>query len=967
MFHGLPSSNVRAIAQDHDGILWFGTDSGLVRYDGVRLERVVLEPSSVGVHSLAVDSKGRLWVGTDAGALLRRPQGTLPVPRTEGHRILAILPDAEGVVWLSSDQGAVFTCTSRDDGALDVTRLGPEQSERLRPRGQAALALPALGRRGSTALVGTRGRGLLSVRAAEVTEATDPPGPFFVTAMIGDDAGRVFLGTETSGAGRGVFELREKRASALDVRTGPVSALALDVRGGDLWVGTRANGLFRIRAGRALENLTLGNTGGGLHSNRVLALFADRDGVVWVGTDRGVCRYDPRGPRQQRIGATPDSNFVHALLPDADGRLWAGTQGGLFVREEADGGWRRVEAIGPRAVHALGKTEDGHLLVGSANGLQVQDPDAGDDQQRWRTFEAQASAPEIGQSVRAIRLLGGVVYLATFGRGVERLAGEERSLIWPAADDDAALREVVSLSVANDELWVGTSRSGAFAVRGEHAIRHPELSDVGTLRSVVADGRDGLWVGTDQGLFRLAQGRLESVLPGQDVRALVPEKGSALAVWCGTTRSGVIKVSFEPQLGAMTSRLGTDYGLPSESVFAMTAVEGSNSERVLVLGTNRGIASYKPGRVPPSLRLVRVLGRRPYPTEEWHRLVLEYPQNSLLVQAAAVGSRTYPEHFQYLFTLSTSDGRSLDSTLARDGQYVAESLAPGQYRIEARAFGTDLLASEPVTLGFDVARAPIPWPSVALGGLLICALLALGWGYRQNRGLVRANRAVSEARLQLAQETETERRRIARDLHDQTLADLRRILLMISGPNSPSTMDGPLRSGIEAISTEVRRICEDLSPSVLENVGLTAALQWALDQTVQHLPSDHACKITFLCEDSVESRLSLNASVQIQIYRIVQEALTNASKHARPSEVRMGVHLGEDGVLEIVVEDDGSGFDAGLVPKGRGLMNIRSRAGLIGATVEWRARPGTGTIFVLRRAASDQTTTGKHHGSSPGV
>jgi signal transduction histidine kinase len=148
---------------------------------------------------------------------------------------------------------------------------------------------------------------------------------------------------------------------------------------------------------------------------------------------------------------------------------------------------------------------------------------------------------------------------------------------------------------------------------------------------------------------------------------------------------------------------------------------------------------------------------------------------------------------------------------------------------------------------------------------------------------------------------------------------------------------------------------------------LTAALQWALDQTVQHLPSDHACKITFLCEDSVESRLSLNASVQIQIYRIVQEALTNASKHARPSEVRMGVHLGEDGVLEIVVEDDGSGFDAGLVPKGRGLMNIRSRAGLIGATVEWRARPGTGTIFVLRRAASDQTTTGKHHGSSPGV
>src|SRR5581483_3565545 len=103
--------------------------------------------------------------------------------------------------------------------------------------------------------------------------------------------------------------------------------------------------------------------------------------------------------------------------------------------------------------------------------------------------------------------------------------------------------------------------------------------------------------------------------------------------------------------------------------------------------------------------------------------------------------------------------------------------------------------------------------------------------------LASANRDLAEARLQLANETEAERRRIARDLHDQTLADLRNLALLVDqlqmkrdpnirpnrAPSAPST----LRNEIESISEEVRRICEDLSASALENVGLSAALQFA--------------------------------------------------------------------------------------------------------------------------------------------
>jgi signal transduction histidine kinase len=436
-------------------------------------------------------------------------------------------------------------------------------------------------------------------------------------------------------------------------------------------------------------------------------------------------------------------------------------------------------------------------------------------------------------------------------------------------------------------------------------------------------------------------GSLEPIVEGEDVRVVVTGS-DGLSVWCATARSALLNVSVTPDLGVLRSRVDTEYGLPSESLFAMLST-GSR----LLLGTNRGLVEYDPGRGAPNLGIVRVLGRRPYTQEEWAALRLDYPQNSLLVQAAAVGSRTYPERFQYAFSLEDGKGRSVSHTLSRDGQFAAESLQPGRYRVAARAFGTNLVASAPVTLDFEVAGAPIPWPSIALAALLACALLALGWGAAQYRRLRAASVALSETRLQLVQETENERRRIARDLHDQTLADLRGLLIAL-----PASVAGAaaVRDDVEAISSEVRRICEDLSPSVLENVSLTAALEWALDETVRRRPKDEPLRGSFACSDDLADRLSLEPVAEIQIYRIVQEALANAARHSGARELRLTVDLSPDRTLVITLDDDGRGFDAESAHQGRGLSNIRSRASLIGAQVEWRRRDEGGTRFTLRKA-----------------
>jgi two-component system sensor histidine kinase UhpB len=261
-------------------------------------------------------------------------------------------------------------------------------------------------------------------------------------------------------------------------------------------------------------------------------------------------------------------------------------------------------------------------------------------------------------------------------------------------------------------------------------------------------------------------------------------------------------------------------------------------------------------------------------------------------------------------------------------------------------------------------KAPFPWTSTALAILLALTLLALLWALlersrivRTSAALVSANRELADARLNLANEAERERRRIARDLHDQTLADLRHLMLMtdqlpLSANSARSQVDANvLRGEIEGISQEVRRICEDLSPSVLQNVGFSAALEFALSHAVQLAPPERKFEYEFACDESVEEQTKFPASVQMQIYRIAQEAVNNICRHAVPDRVRMEVTAAAPGSVTLRLEDNGKEFDPAVAAKGdgRGLANMRARASLIGAEINWEQRHGGGTVFTLQK------------------
>jgi signal transduction histidine kinase/ligand-binding sensor domain-containing protein len=1050
LFHGLPSDRVRAIAQAPDGAMWFGTDAGLARYDGRRIQTVSEEGlASRRILALRFDAQGTLWIGTDGGALVRLPSGEFrALNELTGKSVTALATTnagESGRTILATVDGSIFECAGCDGRTLnlkpiaewparDVAATDGVQANPSAPRNATNLRdlatqeVTSVVVENGTVLVGTRRRGLLIVENGTLKELTTRPRPFFIETLAQSKSGSVLLGSQTSAAESGLFKLESSsntpRLSKLAGATGTVTSLGFG-SGTDLFAGTETRGVFLYRDNRLAERFTFAGTAGGLRSDRIYAVFVDREGVAWFGTDRGVCRYDPKGVSVEPLAEENDANFVRSIYRTKAGRLLVGTNRGLYVRDERAPTWRPIEEVAGKIVHAIAEDESGKLLVGTGAGLfiglpteppareekskpeetpsptpqaaaeQAESTQTANDESQPPTAEEEKAEPPTKKttdpalrgSVRAIAIFNGATYVASFGRGLERFDGVgRRTLIWPKSGEDQRGREVVSLYTdgTNERLWIGTANAGAFYFDGKTVKSDLALAALGdsTVWGVGSDG-DLLWLATGRGLYaRRAGGELLEIAPGTDARSVVAvpltytarsETLNSPQAWCATAGAGVLRVALDDQFGPLVARLDAEQGLPSQSAFALLPIAGDDRALTILVGTSKGLARYQPGFEPPALELTRVTASRTYQTEEWRNgpLTLEYPQSGLVVDYAANASRTFPEQFQYSFLLTDGEGNVIKKKVSHDSQFQAESLRAGRYRVAARAYTVDLTPSPPFIFEFEVARAPFPWTIVSLSVLLALALVALLWGYVQHRKIVlsgaellEANRQLGAARLQLANEAESERRRIARDLHDQTLADLRRLLLLTdemqatatslngeNGSGASGVDPSELRTEIESISQEVRRICEDLSPSVLENVGFAAALEWSVTSGLAHLPADCRFNYDFLCDENLESRLRLSSGVQMQIYRIVQEAVSNICRHAEASNVRLSLHATDEGDFLLRLEDDGRGFNHNHKRErtGRGLGGIRARASLIEAEVDWETREGGGTVLVLRK------------------
>jgi len=231
---------------------------------------------------------------------------------------------------------------------------------------------------------------------------------------------------------------------------------------------------------------------------------------------------------------------------------------------------------------------------------------------------------------------------------------------------------------------------------------------------------------------------------------------------------------------------------------------------------------------------------------------------------------------------------------------------------------------------------------------------------RTEEALRQAADQLREVSARLLEAEERERKRIARELHDslgQTLTALRyRIEEALAEcrrcGGGPPVVRGRLEEAIRILGDageEVRRIVADLRPAILDDLGLASAIRWFCREFQRTSPAI-SCRVQVAVRDG-----AVPAHLKTAIFRLVQEGLTNVSRHSRARMVTVSLAL-RGGRVRLSIEDDGRGLRARTARGGSGIAGMRERTRLSGGTFELRARSEGGTILEADWPAGDAAT-----------
>jgi len=255
LFHGLPSDRVRAISQGQDGMMWFGTEAGLARFDGRRMQTINDVQMPQGrVLSLLTDAAGALWVGTDSGAARILSGRVDAVKELQGQSINAIIEPENGRLLMASEQGMVYEC--RTNGPFQIKQLLAKPLESADRDNPGALPLTSLTIAHDKLFAGSLSRGLLAIENNSATEMQARRPAFFIRSLATDARGQLWVGTKSRKDQQALHSAADtSEIESADKVTGTVMALRPG-HADDMWVGTDGRGVFYFPASRKSVNLT---------------------------------------------------------------------------------------------------------------------------------------------------------------------------------------------------------------------------------------------------------------------------------------------------------------------------------------------------------------------------------------------------------------------------------------------------------------------------------------------------------------------------------------------------------------------------------------------------------------------------------------------------------------------------------------------------------------------------------------
>ncbi len=719
---GLEDLNVEAILQDRTGFLWLGTGNGLYRFDGRRFVRMGANLASLDTRVTALHEApdGVLYVGTGAGLARREKEPFVALGRESGlpaSEILAglIATDPGGRLLVGTRQGLY-----REEGG----RFVPVP----RPDGGPESRITALHVDSAGAVWTARGRSLVvSDKEGWHDLGANLPIPAGeqIDRIVTDGAGRVFLRTLRT------LWVRE-RGTITFVRDDdglPASSefgrLALG-RDGEILVPT-IRGLARKRGGV----WTLIGKREGLPGPAANAALVDREGSLWVGlAGEGLARRLGEGVF---TGAGEDEGLAHNLVwaiareesGGVRGALWVGTEEGLNRIDPRDGSiatFRRKDGLGGDAVQALAAFPDGRLYAGHWPGGITR---IGPGQEAFRRCRFEGADPLGLRVVSLFRTRGGELFAGT-NRGVFRLPEGERDSFVPVAvpEPTAGWRMFAFGEDAEGIVWAA-GEGGLYRMTGprprrfgpEDGFRARDLSglvvlDDGSFAVGYRDvtGVDRVSVRGD----RLTMTPLSPPAGGAPGKSVFLGRNASGALWSGTE----VGLDVYPAKGPAV-HYGRSDGLLTDDMNQNAFL--AEPDGTVWIGTSRGLVRYRSGeasrrRWPPRIVLLEAwAGRRPLDLAAPVRL--SRGERDLRLSWAAL-TFVDPRRVHYFYRLAGLEDAPIETTLP-EVRYSA--LPSGHYRFEVSAITAAGIPSEGSAV-LVVSVAPAWWEESwawILGGLVL--------------------------------------------------------------------------------------------------------------------------------------------------------------------------------------------------------------------------------------------------------
>ena len=950
--NGLPQNVIRDACQTPDGYLWLATMDGLVRFDGVRFT-VFNRSNTPGIHgnrytSLYCTRDGEIWAGTEMSGVTRYRRGTFSTYGTQqglpSDDAPAVTGDDTGRIWALS-QGSIVEWDEAGSRFMDSP---PERSR---------YSYSPNGRFGFWSLDGDTVH--LFFRGQVLNYPLPREWPRHILTRVGQDLngfiwlasadGRFaklsgsrwsILGPEAKQTGSNAFSstYRDSQGNlwtfgiASDAGTYFVQYLSLPSRGqsrrivfnsffedreGSIWLPTDGQGLYRVRK----QAITMLSKEDGLPDRNIYPIYQDRAGAIWIGTwNGGLVRFSHGKFTTFSTADGLISNRVQSIGEDRDGVLWVATSPGL--QRMRNGSWEGVrnELFRTREdVRAIHEDHEGSLWVGTSEGALCYKNGS------WTTITAKN-----GLATNDVRVMidgrAGNLWIGGYGGLTSIYRGQfER---WTEADGLPSNSIRALYEDSDGVLWIGTYDGGLGRLQDGRLTRYTVrdgLFNNGVFQ-ILEDSRGFLWMTCNRGVYRVLKAELNDFAIGR--------------------RSAI-----------SSSAYGNSDGMKNTECNGGTSPAGIRArDGKLWFPTQDGVAVIDPERVevnlrPPPVAIESIsVDREPVALDQ--PLRIQPGQENLEIGYTAL-SLVNSEQIRFKYQLVGWDRAWVDASTRRIAYYSHVPAGTYVFRvIAANRDGVWNMEGKSLTV---VVLPPFyrTWWFFTLVLASAAGALIFAWQYRVSQ--FKHARAVQQAfTRQLLSSQESERKRIAAELHDglgQRLVVIRNLALISLKNGSSNNGIAAARRQIEEISAEashalgeVREISYNLRPYQLDRIGLTKATEALVKK------ASRASTVTFTAEiDDIDDVFPKDS--EIAFYRVVQECINNVLKHSQATEASVVVRRGA-AELRLTVRDNGKGFTPGAAggnpaSGGFGLIGILERAQLLGGNPVVHSAPGQGTTISI--------------------